>query len=76
MPELRLFVNTDDLVRQMTAIMSYGATPRYKHELDALVEFVGMLDDEIMDSEFTERVYKMFRDRMEDVDYHANRSLD
>ena len=76
MPELRHYIDTADLARQMAVIMQFGASQRYTHELDALVEFMGLLDDEIADSTFTERVYRMFRERMEDVDYHANRHLD
>lgn len=76
MPELRIFVEQSELARQMANIIAYGASQRYDHELDALVEFLGLLDDEVRDAEFTERAFKLFRDRMEDIEYESTRILE
>jgi len=76
MPKLRVFVELDELARQMAVSTCQGSSFEYEHELDALVDFVRLLDEHIGDSEFTLRLHKLTTTLVEDIGYHENRHLD
>lgn len=64
MPELKIYIDHATLAREMTFIVNTCKPERRKHEIDALIDFVRALDDEIADMEFTERLHKLTTDLM------------